>query len=129
MFSSPYFTQWASMVAQTVKNLSVMQETRVRSLGQEDYLIMAPTQESSDAGNSLWSLTDDLNIILLCMYRKNIVCTGFGTLLVSTGGLGEYPLLICGETILEKITSCVKCKNGRHYSYLVVVVVYCNYKL
>ena len=65
---------------------SVMQETRVQSLGQKDYLIMAPTQESSDAGNSLWCLPDELNIILLCMYRKNIVCIGFGTLPVSTGG-------------------------------------------
>ena len=27
---------WASLVAQTVKNLPVMQETRVQSLGQED---------------------------------------------------------------------------------------------
>ena len=39
VFSSPYFTQWVSVVAQTVKNLSVMQETRVQSLGQKDYLI------------------------------------------------------------------------------------------
>ena len=89
-------------VAQTVKNLSAMQETQVQSQGQEDYLIVAPTQESSDAGNSLWHLTDELNIILLCRYRKNIVCTGFGTLLVSTGGLGKYPLLISGEAIPEK---------------------------
>ena len=29
---------WASLVAQTVKNLSAMQETQVRSLGQEDPL-------------------------------------------------------------------------------------------
>ena len=29
---------WASLVAQTVKNLSAMQETRVQSLGQEDPL-------------------------------------------------------------------------------------------
>ena len=29
---------WASMVAQTVKNLPAMQETRVRSLGWEDPL-------------------------------------------------------------------------------------------
>ena len=70
--------------------------------GSERLLNMAPTQESSDAGNSLWCLPDELNIILLCMYRKNIVCTGFGNLPVSTGGLGKYPLLISGETILEK---------------------------
>ena len=30
--------QWASLVAQMVKNLSVMQETQVRSLGQDDPL-------------------------------------------------------------------------------------------
>ena len=29
---------WASLVAQTVKNLAAMQETRVQSLGQEDPL-------------------------------------------------------------------------------------------
>ena len=29
---------WASLVAQTVKNVPVMQETRVQSLGQEDLL-------------------------------------------------------------------------------------------
>ena len=29
---------WASLVAQTVKNLSAMQETQVQSLGQEDPL-------------------------------------------------------------------------------------------
>ena len=29
---------WASLVAQTIKNLPAMQETRVRSLGQEDPL-------------------------------------------------------------------------------------------
>ena len=29
---------WASLVAQTVKNLPAMQETQVRSLGQEDPL-------------------------------------------------------------------------------------------
>ena len=29
---------WASLVAQMVKNLSAMQETRVQSLGQEDPL-------------------------------------------------------------------------------------------
>jgi len=32
------FKFWASLVVQTVKNLPVVQETRVRSLGQEDPL-------------------------------------------------------------------------------------------
>ena len=39
---SPYFDMlsilWASLVAQTVKNLPAMQEASVRSLGQEDPL-------------------------------------------------------------------------------------------
>ena len=30
------FLHWASLVVQTVKNVLAMQETRVRSLGQED---------------------------------------------------------------------------------------------
>ena len=42
-FMSVYFTKsykclWASLVAQTVKNLPAMQETHVRSLGQKDLL-------------------------------------------------------------------------------------------
>ena len=32
-----YTSQWASLVAQTVKNLPAIWETRVRSLGQEDH--------------------------------------------------------------------------------------------
>ena len=35
-FMSALHPLWASLVAQTVKNLPVMQETRVQSLGQED---------------------------------------------------------------------------------------------
>ena len=31
-------TWWASLMAQTIKNLPAMQETQVRSLGQEDPL-------------------------------------------------------------------------------------------
>ena len=34
----PPFIYWASLVAQTVKNLPAMQEPWVRSLGQEDPL-------------------------------------------------------------------------------------------
>ena len=33
-----FYSEWASPVAQTVKNPPVMQETRVRSLGREDAL-------------------------------------------------------------------------------------------
>ena len=34
----PLLSEWASLVAQTVKNLPAMQETQVQSLGQEDPL-------------------------------------------------------------------------------------------
>ena len=34
--SSPLVIKWASLVAQTLKDLPAMQETQVRSLGQED---------------------------------------------------------------------------------------------
>ena len=37
-FLASYSNQWTSLVAQTVKNLSAMQETQFRSLGQEDPL-------------------------------------------------------------------------------------------
>ena len=33
-----FYSEWASLVAQTVQNPPVMQETRVRSLGREDAL-------------------------------------------------------------------------------------------
>jgi len=35
---SPHGVKWASLVAQTVKNLPAVQETQVPSLGQEDPL-------------------------------------------------------------------------------------------
>ena len=34
----PLLSEWASLVAQTVKNLPAIQETQVQSLGQEDPL-------------------------------------------------------------------------------------------
>ena len=37
-FDSPWAPKWASLEAQTVKNLPAMQETRVQSLVQEDPL-------------------------------------------------------------------------------------------
>ena len=37
-FSAPNRRFWALLVAQMIKNLPAMQETRVRSLGQEDPL-------------------------------------------------------------------------------------------
>ena len=41
------FHLWASLVAQSVKSLSVMQKTRVRSLGQEDPLEEGMATDSS----------------------------------------------------------------------------------
>ena len=38
MFMITYISKWASLVAQTVKNLPAMRETWVRSLGQKDPL-------------------------------------------------------------------------------------------
>ena len=38
LFSCGFSLGWASLVAQMVKNLPIMQETQVRSLGQEDQL-------------------------------------------------------------------------------------------
>ena len=38
---------WASMVAQTVKNLPAMQETQVQSLGQDDFLEKGMATHSS----------------------------------------------------------------------------------
>ena len=35
-FVQVYNTPWASLVAQTVKNLPAMKKTQVRSVGQED---------------------------------------------------------------------------------------------
>ena len=50
----PYIPKWASLVTQMVKNLPTMQETWVRSLGQEDspgegnsYPIQYPCLENS----------------------------------------------------------------------------------
>ena len=47
---------WASLVAQLVKNLPAMQETRVRSLGWEDPLEKgAATHSSIPAWNIPWT--------------------------------------------------------------------------
>ena len=40
-------TWWASLMAQTIKNLPAMQKTQVRSLGQEDPLERGMTTYSS----------------------------------------------------------------------------------
>ena len=46
---------WASLVAQLVKNLPAMQETQVRSLGQEDSLEEIATHSSILAWEILWT--------------------------------------------------------------------------
>ena len=43
----PHQYSWASLVAQLVKNLPAMQETRVQSLGQEDSLEKGMATHSS----------------------------------------------------------------------------------
>ena len=51
-----FFSLWASLVAQTVKNLPAMQETWVWSLGQEDPLEKEmATHSSSLAWRNLWT--------------------------------------------------------------------------
>ena len=51
-----FFSLWASLVAQTVKNLPTMQETWVRSLGQEDPLEKElATHSSILAWRILWT--------------------------------------------------------------------------
>ena len=51
-----YFPEWASLVAQKVKNLPAMQETWVRSLGQEDPLEKRmATHPSNLAWRSSWT--------------------------------------------------------------------------
>ena len=49
-------TNWTSLVAQTVKHLSTMQETQVRSLGWEDPLVKeTATHSSALAWKMLWT--------------------------------------------------------------------------
>ena len=47
--------QWASLVAQTVKNLPAMQETQVQSLGQEGPLEKGMSTHSSDSQRIPWT--------------------------------------------------------------------------
>ena len=55
-FTVPYRIPWASLVAQTVKNLPAMWETSVRSLGWED-----PLEESMATHSSIlaWRIPTD----------------------------------------------------------------------
>ena len=46
---------WASLVVQLVKNMPAMQETQVRSLGQEDSLEEIATHSSILAWEILWT--------------------------------------------------------------------------
>ena len=59
MFASSYTCLWASLVAQTVKNLPAMQETGIQPLGWEDLLrkVFLPGEfhgQRSLAGYSPW---------------------------------------------------------------------------
>ena len=57
-FRDPCRSRWASLVARTVKSLPAMQETQVRSLGQENPLerkwqptpVFLPRESSMDRG-------------------------------------------------------------------------------
>ena len=62
---SVYGNIWASLIAQLVKNLPAMQETGVRSLGQEDPL------EKGMAGYPLWysCLENSMGRQELCNHR------------------------------------------------------------
>ena len=50
VFLSTIHTTWASLVAQTVKNLLAMLETQVQSLGQED-----PLEKGMDTNSSTFA--------------------------------------------------------------------------
>ena len=51
-FNTEQDTWWASLVAQTVKNLPAMQETQLRSLGQED-----PLERENPMNKGAWQAT------------------------------------------------------------------------
>ena len=53
IFVGPYFENFASLVAQRVKHLPTMWETRVRPLGQEDPLEKEMATHSSSLENSM----------------------------------------------------------------------------
>ena len=54
LYSPGYFTRWASLKAQLVKNLPAMQETLVHFLGQEDSLEKGQATHPSLLGLPLW---------------------------------------------------------------------------
>ena len=64
--SSVIYSTVTSLVVQTVKHLPTMQETWVRSLGQEDYLEMAMATHSSTLA---WKIpwTEDPGRLLLLL--------------------------------------------------------------
>ena len=63
---------WASLVAQTVKNLPAMQETRVQSLGQEDPLEKGMATHSSIlAWRILWTDPGRLHSMALQRVKHN----------------------------------------------------------
>ena len=69
IFTASYQTVWASLVAQTVKNLPAMQETQVQSLGREDPLEKGMATHSSNemSSNELWDVYS-FGVTLGCLY-------------------------------------------------------------
>ena len=69
-FDGPQHLVWASLVTQRVKNLPAMQETRLRSLGQEDPLEEEMVGKTPHSKASIWDdqIADNWNII---KYLKN----------------------------------------------------------
>ena len=53
-FEEPLSSEWASLIAQLVKNLPAMRGTPVRFLGQEDPLEKGQFTHSSILGLPLW---------------------------------------------------------------------------
>ena len=51
---NPHLLSWASLIAQLVKNLPVMQETPIRFLGREDLLEKGKATPSSILGLPWW---------------------------------------------------------------------------
>ena len=85
-------SMWASLLGQTVKNLPLMQETQVQSLGREDPLEKEPATHSSilawripwtkrgPVGDSPWGhkesdVTERTNKLSLCAAHKHSIST------------------------------------------------------
>ena len=77
--------EWASLVAQMVKNLPAMQETQIQSLGQEDPLEKGMATHSSilawrfpwiEEPGRLWGCKEsDVLLLLSCFIRVRLCAT------------------------------------------------------